>query len=88
MARAQFNPGELDQNFKIEDGIRRTLSSDPTASVRVSVIELCYDALDADGSRIPTATLNDKCQQIANALGVDYSIRETLVVFRRTRSTS
>lgn len=88
MARVQFNADELDQNFQIEDGIKETLSSNPIASVDVSVIESCYDHLDADGSEIFTATVDDKCQQIANVLDVQYSIKESLVIFRPKRSAS
>ena len=88
MARAQFNAREHDQNFQIEDGIRETLINNPTASVDVSVVESCYDVLDAEGSEVSTATLNEKCQQIANVLGLVYSIRESLVIFRTKRSAS
>ena len=88
MARVQFDPGEVDQNFQIEDGIRETLNSNPIASVDVSVIESCYDGLDADGSEISTATVDDKCQQIANVLNVQYSIKESRVIFRPKRSSS
>ena len=88
MARVQFNAAEFDQNFQIEDGIRKTLSSNPTASVDVSVIESCYNALDADGYDIANATLNEKCQQIGNALSVDYSVKGTSVIFRPKRSAT
>ena len=88
MARVQFNAGEIDQNIQIEDGIRQTLASNPTASLDVSVIESCYDALDADGAEISTATVEDKCRQLANVLNVQYSIKESLVIFRPKRNAS
>ena len=88
MARVQFDAGEVDQNFQIEDGIRETLNSNPIASVDVSVIESCYEALDANGSEISTGTVDNKCKQIANVLNVQYSIKESLVIFRPKRSAS
>lgn len=88
MARVQFNADECDQNFQIEDGIRQTLSSNPVASMDVSVMESSYHALDPHGREIPTATVDDKCQQIAKTLGVQFSIRESLVILWTKRSAS
>jgi len=83
MGRATFNPGEIDQNFQIEDGIRETLRMGATATVRAVVIQDSYDLLDEDCSEVVGATLEAKCHQIAQELGVDFSVRRDRVVFRR-----
>src|SRR5262245_11901811 len=80
MTRVKYHPGEVDQNFQIEDGIRQTLGKSPTAEVSASVIQSCYDLLDEKWDPIK-GTLGDKCIAIAKIVGADFSLVGKDVVF-------
>ena len=82
MARVEFNSGEIDQIFQVEDGIRRTLKSHPVASVVRSVIESSYDLLD-DGGKIIEGDIDKKCQQIATKVRAKYSLKKDEIDFTR-----
>jgi len=81
MAKAKFHPGEVDQNFQIEDGIRETLRKCATAEVSASVIESSYDLLDERHDSI-NGTLEEKCTAIAKVVGARFSLLGTNVVFQ------
>jgi hypothetical protein len=82
MARVVFNANDIDQEFQIEDGIRRTLETNSVASVAQSVIEQCYE-LKSDEGEITDGSIHDKCRQIAERSNLDFSLHEELVIFRR-----
>lgn len=84
MARVKYDPGELDQNFQIEDGIRRTLSANRTAEVSVSVIESSYDLL-ADNGDVRQGSVESKCAQLGHELNVEYVKATDDIVFRSTQ---
>ena len=82
MARAKFNPGEVDPNFQIEDAIRETLRSHLTAEASLTVIESNYDLLD-ESFELIDGTVDEKCQAIANSVGARYSLQGTAVAFAK-----
>lgn len=80
MARVQFNPGELDQNYQIEDSVRTTLRTDSRAAISRCIIVDSYDLFNYDG-KIIAGTLEAKCNQIAEDTASTYSIGDENVVF-------
>jgi hypothetical protein len=82
MARVKYQPGEVDQNFQIEDGIRHTLEQSPTAEVSASVIESCYDLLDDEMQPI-NGVLEDKCKVIGKMVGAHFSVVGKNVIFEK-----
>ena len=84
MARAKYNPAELDQNFQIEDAIRKTLCDSPTAEVSAAVIEFHYDLLDERCDPVNGAFV-DKCKAIAKIVGADFSLCGKNVVFKNAQ---
>ncbi len=80
MARVIFSAGEVDLNFKIEDGIRLTLSERPTAEVAAAAISN-HDLLDHDGE-VCEGSLESKCDQIARETNATYSFVGPDIVFR------
>ena len=73
MARAKFNPGELDQNLKIEQAIRSTLRESPIATVSTSVVDTEYERMDEEGNPI-NATVEEKCDQLSQICDARYRI--------------
>ena len=71
MPRAKFDRAELDGNLKIEDSVRRTLTSHSIARVRTKAIEIEYDLYD---EQAPSEQLSviEKCRAIVKASGADY----------------
>lgn len=82
MARVIFNANEIDQQFQIEDVIRRTLETNRTASVDKSVIESSYELENEDDQTIGKS-VRDKCSHIAQQLDLDFSLHEDAIVFRQ-----
>jgi hypothetical protein len=70
MARAKFDLAEVDGNFKIEDGVRRTLTSHSIARVTAKGIEEVYDLYDEQAPS-EQLSLSEKCRAIAEASGAD-----------------
>lgn len=84
MARAKFDGNEIDQNFQIENGIERAVDADGSASVDTSVIQSSYDLID-DSGEIVEGTVEQKCDAIAKPRGLQFSIADETVVFRKPR---
>jgi hypothetical protein len=82
MARVVFDANDIDQEFQIEDGIRRTLDANHVASIEQAVINECYDLYDPNGTNVE-GDINDRSTQIAQRGNLDYSLHENLAVFRR-----
>src|SRR5438046_2097641 len=82
MARAKFNPCEIDPNCMIEDAISDTLRAHPIAEAPLSVIEQYYDLIDEDCNPID-GTLEDKCRSIATRVHAEFEIRTENVLFRK-----
>ena len=82
MPRVRFDGRELDGNFKIQDGVIRTLKTASIARVDVLGIEKVYDLPDAnqaDGQ----ASLEEKCRAIAMDADADFEVRGKEVWFSR-----
>ena len=84
MPRATFNPDELDQNVRIEDGVQRTLREHSIAEVSVSVLDACYEVRGAGGGPVES-TLQDRCGAICRAVEANFEIRGANVWFHRKR---
>ncbi len=84
IARAEFNPGEIDHDFQIAAEIRNTLRTAPTATVSATVILAGYDCYDEDGNVIES-TREQKCDEIAKETDVEFSIRGDSMDFRPTQ---
>lgn len=82
MARVKYDGREVDQNFQIEDGIRKTLRDQPTAEVSVSVIDTNYDLVDEDCDPIE-GTFADKCDAIAASAEASWLLVGNTVVFKK-----
>ena len=83
MARVKYDRREVDHNFKIEEGIRKTFEKSATAEVSASVIQSVYDWVDAEGNPLD-GTLEDRCESIAKSVGARFSFAGDNVVFTRS----
>ena len=82
MARVKFDTREVDQNFQIENGIRKILRQSSRAVIPLGVIDDSYELEDEDCW--PTdGTLADKCQTIADCVGARFRFRGEHVIFER-----
>lgn len=83
MPRAKFDGAEVDGNHKIEDGVRRTLESNPIARVAATAIENVYDLYN-DQMPSEQRSLEEKCQVITKETGAHFfEIRGSEVWFRK-----
>lgn len=82
MARVIYDGREVDQNFQIEDGIRRGLDHGRRAVVETKVIENSYDLVDDNGNLVADAELNVKCLAIAREVNARFTVDGERVFFQ------